>query len=247
LTPATQAKKKSGRLNGCGRYPVANSDLFRLAIVFSWPRAVTAVVISTEGRPLVIPSGGRPLVIPSVRCPFVIPSGAEGSGCEWEVRHVRRQMSRLRFAPLDMTRGTNSLVGRRSARPPAVRMNGATRFRPHPAQSWGPAEMRWWTCRFMMGTSNGQAHDHVYRQPMCRTVPPAAHSLFSRARSRFVIPAEAGIHFAESFAAHGLWIPAPFGCAQGGLRRNDRVSLGILPFRRPVHALVAFSRRPAAP
>jgi len=31
-----------------------------------------------------------------------------------------------------MTRATNSLIGRRSARPPAVLMNGATRFRPHP-------------------------------------------------------------------------------------------------------------------
>jgi len=82
--------------------------------------------------PLVIPSAGRPLVIPSAGPPLVIPSAAEGSGCEWEVRHVRRQMSRLRFAPLDMTKGTNSLVGMRSARPPPVRKNGTARFRPHP-------------------------------------------------------------------------------------------------------------------
>ena len=99
----------------------------------------------------------------------------------------------------------------------------------------------------MMGTPNGQARDHAYRQPMCRTAPPAAHSLFCRARSRFVIPAKAGIHFAESFAAHGLWIPAPFGCAQGGLRRNDRVSLRILPCLGDGRAPVAFPERPAVP
>jgi len=34
----------------------------------------------------------------------VTPSEAEGSGREREVRLVRSQMSRLRFAPLDMTR-----------------------------------------------------------------------------------------------------------------------------------------------
>ena len=37
--------------------------------------------------------------------PLVIPSGAEGSGHEGETRHNCGQMSRLRFAPLDMTKG----------------------------------------------------------------------------------------------------------------------------------------------
>jgi hypothetical protein len=30
----------------------------------------------------------------------------EKSGCEWTTRYIRGQMSRLRFAPLDMTMGS---------------------------------------------------------------------------------------------------------------------------------------------
>ena len=48
-----------------------------------------------------------------------------------------------------------------------------------------------------------------------RTVPAGPESLFRGAQPRFVIPAEAGIHFAGYFAARGLWIPAPFGYRSG--------------------------------
>jgi len=45
-------------------------------------------------------------------------------------------------------------------------------------------------------------------------VSAAADSLFMRARSRPVIPAKAGIHSAEFFAARGCWIPASAGMTE---------------------------------
>jgi len=156
---------------------------------------VTTVVISTGGRPL------------------VIPSAAEGSGCESEVRHVRRQMSRLRFAPLDTTKGTNSPVGMRSARP-----RDSARIR---CRSWHVIGI---VGRRSRPTTSSQAvagmKRRVFRErqrgrvPICETGQnPGRDS---------VIPAEAGIQKPRAAKAPATWIPAPFGHAQGGLRGNDK-------------------------
>ena len=58
-----QGKSPSRGPGGYRRHAATNSDSFRPAIVFSWPPAVDAVVLSTGRRPLVIPTGGHPPVI----------------------------------------------------------------------------------------------------------------------------------------------------------------------------------------
>ena len=42
----------------------------------------------------------------------------------------------------------------------------------------------------------------------------------------FAIPAEAGIQKPRAAKNSVKWIPAPFGCAQGGLRGNDKPTPG---------------------
>jgi len=80
------------------------------------------------------------------------------------------------------------------------------------------------TSHALLGTTqptSSATHPHSALCP----ASPASGSLFRRGRSWFIIPAQAGIHFAGIVAARGFWIPASVGMTESlsGLRLVSQI------------------------